>query len=527
MIMSNRNGDGRAIVRTSLDTRGSRMSPPMADSLMVVVWRNRWIMLIIQVVALAAAAVYLAKATPIYTSTSRVYVEQSGPKVFTEAEQGVMTQSKNYLHTQVELLKSSPIIVQVLEDPSIGRMKTFTACDNPVAYLKKNLRAGVGRKDDIISVSFDSAYPHEAARLVNAVVVAYSAYHENRKRSTSAEVLRILQLENASRLEELAAKRQAMTDFKQENRALAFESDRGNIVLERLTTLSAELTQAQLAAIASETTYRHAKQMLDDPAKLKQFVDVQRAKRMHTSVDAQYEELVARLRELELRLAANRVRELKAGRPAVTALEGQFISLQAQLDARNGEFAQAQLAWAEQEYLAAQDKEDQIAKHYDEQCQQAFELSGQVDQYEMMRLDWEQTKMLCDALSHRIKELRVTDNVGALNISILEVARPADKPSKPQKARILAIAQMLGLLLAGGLALLRDCLDQRLRSAEEAGAVLGTPVLGVVPSMSRRLGIVGRGQRVHRDSSSPEAEAYRTIRTALFLGKLRDDRIDR
>jgi len=140
----------------------------------------------------------------------------------------------------------------------------------------------------------------------------------------------------------------------------------------------------------------------------------------------------------------------------------------------------------------------------------------------MMRLDWEQTKTLCDSLSSRIKELNVTEDVGALNISILEVARPADKPSEPQKARIMAIALVIGLMLGGGLALLRDFMDQRLRSAEEISTVLGTPVLGVVPSMSRRQGIVSCGQKVHKDSSSSEAEAYRTIRTAVFFGAPKD-----
>jgi len=139
-----------------------------------------------------------------------------------------------------------------------------------------------------------------------------------------------------------------------------------------------------------------------------------------------------------------------------------------------------------------------------------------------MRLDWEQTKTLCDSLSSRIKELNVTEDVGALNISILEVARPADKPSEPQRARIMAIALVVGLMLGGGLALLRDWMDQRLRSAEEIAAVLGTPVLGVVPSMSRRQGIVSRGQKVHKDSGSSEAEAYRTIRTAVFFGAPKD-----
>jgi len=78
----------------------------------------------------------------------------------------------------------------------------------------------------------------------------------------------------------------------------------------------------------------------------------------------------------------------------------------------------------------------------------------------------------------------------------------------------MAMALVLGLMLGGGLGLVRDWMDQRLRSADEVSAVLGVPVLGVVPSMPKRQDIVARGQKTRLDSDSREAEAFRTIRTA-------------
>ena len=501
---------------------GSRMEMPpavglMPESLVQIIWRSRWIVLLATVVVLVAAFVYLAKATPIYTSTSRVYVEQSGPKIITEMEEGVMTQSKNYLYTQAELLKSTPIIAAVLEVPGVRQMKTFASVDNHIAYLKKTLDARVGKKDDIISVSFDSPYPAEAAQVVNEVVDAYITYHATRKRSTAGDVLKILQKEKVKRDEELAQKLKGMMDFKKENVALAFESRQGNIVIERLARLSSVLTEAQLATIESRFAYESTKEMVSDPAKLKQFMEAQRAKGIYIATGSEKAQLKSKLDQLELRLA-DRLRQVKSGHPAVTALEIEIAHIKAQIANLDAEFAKAQLAVAEQQYLAAKEKENQIAKYYEDQRQQALDLNEQLAQYTILQSDWEQTKKLCDILDDRIKEINVTEDVGALNISILEVARPADKPSEPQKARIMGIALVLGLMLGGGLALLRDWVDQRLRSAEEISAVLGIPVLGVVPSMSRRQSIAARGQKVYLDSNSRAAEAYRTIRTAVFFG---------
>jgi capsular exopolysaccharide synthesis family protein len=103
-------------------------------------------------------------------------------------------------------------------------------------------------------------------------------------------------------------------------------------------------------------------------------------------------------------------------------------------------------------------------------------------------------------------------------MEILEAALPAQFPSSPQKTKIMAAALLLGLVAGGGIAVLRDLMDQTLRSGEEISGLLGLPVLGVVPAMSRRQKIPTRGQRVHLQPDSPEAEAFRTVRTAILFG---------
>ncbi|NQV31353.1 MAG: hypothetical protein HQ515_01610, partial [Phycisphaeraceae bacterium] len=53
----------------------------MPESLFQVMWRHSWIIIGCAFLALVAGFIYLAKATPIYTSTASIYVEQSGTKI--------------------------------------------------------------------------------------------------------------------------------------------------------------------------------------------------------------------------------------------------------------------------------------------------------------------------------------------------------------------------------------------------------------------------------------------------------------
>ncbi|MHC4322789.1 MAG: GumC family protein [Planctomycetota bacterium] len=508
--------------RNTVGSKTSTVRPPstvqiMPESLAGIIWRSRLIVFVTTLAALIAVLVYLIKTAPIYMSTSRIYVEQSGPKIISETEEGIMTQSNNYLYTQAELLKSTPILATVVDTADIKQTQTFAKVDSPVALLKSALNVRVGTKDDIISVSFKSPYPAEAAQIVNAVVDSYKQYHTSRKRSNSAEVLKILQNEKDKRDKELKEKLKTMMDFKRENDSLAFESDKGNIVIERLGKLSTFLTEAQFATIESKSAYESAKAMISDPARFTQFTEAQRAKGVYVSTVNEKGVLISKLDQLQLRLE-DRLRQVTPEHPAVTSLENEIAHIKSQINQMDADFAEAQLAVLEQQYLAAKEKEAQIAEYYEDQRQLALNLNEQLAQFTILQSDWEQTKKLCDILGDRIKEVNVTEDVGALNISILEVARQANKPSEPQKGRYVGIALIIGLMLGCALALLRDWMDQTLRSTEEILSVLGVPVLGVIPSIQGDRSILARGRRVHFEPNSPAAEAYRAIRTSVFFG---------
>ncbi|MCH8192541.1 MAG: polysaccharide biosynthesis tyrosine autokinase, partial [Planctomycetes bacterium] len=458
-------------------------------------------------------------ATPLFTSTSRLYVEKSGPKIMSEMEQGIFTGSQNYLYTQVELMKATPILAGALKKCDAGRMRTFADVTNRIGALKTSLQATVGRKDDILSLSFTGPYPDEAAHIVNSVVDAYITFHGTQKRTTAVEVLKILQQEKTKRGQELSDRLHAMTAYQDENEALALQTDQGNVILDRLNRLSQAYTEAQLATLEANSYYESAKKMAQTPGGLQRFVDVQRSGYglQHTEKN----ELTTLLKRLRSR-RADRTRQLTPDHPAVKALDAEIAETERQTQQLDQQFVQAQLAALEQQYLTALEKENQLGQRFEEQRTQTLQLSRQVSQYTILRSEWEQSKKICDALDDRIRELNVTEDAGVLNITILEVAHPADKPSEPQAARTMAMALVLGLMAGGGLALLRDMLDHRIRSTDEVADLLGAPLLGTMPAMNKKASRHDRGQEAATDAMSPTAEAVRTIRTAIFFSVPQD-----
>jgi len=480
------------------------------------IWSGRWIIALVTVVSLAAGAVYLTQAIPTYTSTSRLYVEQTGPKIITDSE-GVMTQSKNYLYTQCELLKSTPILSSALSEPGIREMKVFGTVDNPVAHLKLNLDVEVGKKDDLISISFDSADPTEAARLVNSIVDAYVTYHSQQKRSEAGTVLRILQNEKAKRDAELTAKLEATLKFKQENASLSFEGDKGNIINQSLERLSEALTEAQLERIEAKVACSVAEAVADEPLMVRSLFESQRSTALPGAFYNEDSRLRTDLNRMQLDLISLKA-ECTDDHPAVKTVQTKIDTLKRELAARQEQLARAGLAVARERYRAAERKETEIRGIFDAQQEVAHQLNAKAAQYAVLESDLKRTEKLCDILDSRIKELNVTEDTGALNISILEVAAVEDEPSSPKKGRVLALAIAAGLGLGTLLVLVRDETDQRFRSSAEISSGLGIPILGSVPSLSGKGSVVTRGRTVILDPASSAAEAYRAIRTAAYFG---------
>ena len=72
---------------------------PASENLLAVAWRSRWLILVCTILAVAAGFVNIQTDTPIYTSTSSLYLEYVNIVPLT-SELGRLPQTERYLQTQ-------------------------------------------------------------------------------------------------------------------------------------------------------------------------------------------------------------------------------------------------------------------------------------------------------------------------------------------------------------------------------------------------------------------------------------------
>ncbi|WP_240331707.1 polysaccharide biosynthesis tyrosine autokinase [Salinibacter ruber] len=135
-------------------------------------------------------------------------------------------------------------------------------------------------------------------------------------------------------------------------------------------------------------------------------------------------------------------------------------------------------------------------------------------------------------LRQRLQEVRMQEQSEIGFAERLRSAGVPGQPVSPNSQRNMILAAMLGLLLGGGLVVLREKLDTRIRAPGDLEA-LGEQVLGVVPSFEKTLegefsgkkSLKIDGKKIRSSlimltsPASAAGEAYRRIRTNLRFAR--------
>jgi len=110
----------------------------------------------------------------------------------------------------------------------------------------------------------------------------------------------------------------------------------------------------------------------------------------------------------------------------------------------------------------------------------------------------------------RLARLSSTSNIVAIEPAIVPVG-----PISPQPVQTGLLGAAVGLMLAAAIVFLIEYLDDTIKSADQASAILGLPVIGYIAELEH-----GSDKAyVSENPRSPVAEAFRTLRTNLeFAG---------
>ncbi len=464
-----------------------------------------WLIFLVVVLCGSAAIAYLIVTPKIYESRAVVLVEQAAQKIVNIQDINQEDyKAADALKTVEQSLLSQTLLLRVVKANGLDKDPEFAPPKKDGSpYLDTELAGRFSSKVDVklrkgtrlIDIMVDDKDPVRARQLAQSMVTEYEEQNFEQKAAVAKAANEAL-LQEADRLKEkLHQSELAVQKYREDHNAVSLE-DKQNITVEKLKELNLRVTEAKGERLRLEA----------DLAAIKQ----------------------GKARSPEELLLLPSVANL----PNIAALRKEVAEKEAifknpdQIRGLNDTLNQMVLGAGEQvnnAYKAAKATEDKLRSALQEQEQAALELNKIAIPYNVLVREVESDRALYDSVLSRMKETNVEKNVEENNIRVIETPLVETKPAKPHKLKILALALLAGSVIGCGLVLGTDMADRSIRSVSEVEEILGLPVLTLVPRSKRRH--LDKEAVLTADPASHEAEAFRSLRTALsFLGQRNDSK---
>ncbi|HEY8716680.1 MAG TPA: polysaccharide biosynthesis tyrosine autokinase, partial [Candidatus Acidoferrum sp.] len=179
-----------------------------------------------------------------------------------------------------------------------------------------------------------------------------------------------------------------------------------------------------------------------------------------------------------------------------------------------------------------------LNKALEQQKLEVNEMAGKMVEYNILKREAEANKVLYDGMLTKLREAGVSAGLKSSNIRIVDPAMIPSGPSRPAKGRNIALSLIVGLLGGIGLALVREYLDNTVKSPDDIETLSRLPSLAVVPQFTNSNGNGTRGKKqkllpgfssngherkmelvAQHLPKSQMSEAFRALRTSLLLSR--------
>jgi chain length determinant protein EpsF len=445
--------------------------------------------------ALAVAANFLLPKK--YTGESAVVVDERG--IDPLAQEGAMQAqlATTFVATQVDVIESHNVALKVVDrmklvmDPEVIQKfndKTGGAGsirDWEAEELLKSLTVKPSRDSNVIFLQFAAKTPQVAADIANSFADNYITTSLELKVDPARRQAGWFDQQVTDLRSALETAQQKLSSYQSQHGVIGNDDSNNRLDAEngRLTEISNHLVAAQAAMYDAET-------------RQKQMSDALTKGRSSESVTILQNPL---LQNLKTELARSEARFADVSQ-RFDHNHPQYMSAQAELQSLRekvaAEVSNAVGTVAREAQIARQNMTD-LQKAM-EQRKRILDLQHNQDEYSVLKRDVESARAAYDSSLQRGGETRLESRLKNTNTAILNYAYPPMKPSSPRLLLNLALAILLGAMLAISASLIKERYDPRIHSRADLLDGADLAVLAELPraSTSMRRHRKARKQRI-------------------------------
>ncbi len=511
--------------------------PHLLDYLLVL-RKHQWLIIFFLLAVVSIVTIATFRMQPVYEATARVVIDRDTPNAFRfDSEQGDdFADAEDYIVTQSKILQSETLAMQTVKSMGLDRLPQFGGGPGKLGKVEPAgseaslirppaLGAFLGGlsvkrvpNSRLLDVTFETTDPILAARVVNAHLNNFIEQNFRSRFEAATQASNWM----AGQLNEMKIKvenaEDARLEYERDNQIWTID-EKSDISSTKLAELDKQLTDAQTDRINKEAVYQLAQSgNYDAIAAVRESPVIQDILKQQTTLSAQYTD------------AEN---QYGPKYPKVLRIQAQIKDLD-QLVEREKLNIGNQL---EADYRGSRQRELLLKEALDEQKGEVNKTAEKLVQYSILKREADTNKQLYDGMLQKLKEAGITAGLRSSNIRIVDPALIPSYPSRPNKTRNVLLGIMVGLLGGIGLALLREYLDNTVKTPDDIETLAHLPSLAVVPALTNSSGksrgrlskflktqVVtskeGRAELIsHNMPQSQMSEAFRALRTSLLLSQ--------
>jgi polysaccharide biosynthesis transport protein len=359
------------------------------------------------------------------------------------------------------------------------------------------------RGSHLVDVTFLSEEPKFAAEAVNALIDEYVNQNLELKLQSTQGMLDWLDKELENQQKRVEESERALAEYREKENALSLD-DKQNIIVSRLNQLNDAVTRARTERVQKESLYNQVKAISAGTAP-----DAIPAIATNPTVAT----AKAKLSELQ-RDKAKLLERYAEKHPQVINVNAALQDAQRQVDFEIVRAVQS----VKNEYETAVLQEQTLSRNLEGAKSEAQDLNRKGIGYGVMEREAKSNREVYQSLLTREKELRVSANSRTNNVRVVDRAETPRGPISASGRRTLMMSMFIGLVLAVGVALGLDYMNDTIKTPEDVTRRLKLPFLGLVPAVRGDKHPLLASSHVPHDFG----ESFRSLRTSL-LSKYQGD----
>ncbi|HKV63398.1 MAG TPA: polysaccharide biosynthesis tyrosine autokinase [Candidatus Acidoferrum sp.] len=539
-LVPHKNGSNGAIEVLPVPSRLPAWELPLREphlyDYLLILRKHQWLILSFLLAVVTIVAIATFRMQPVYVATTRIELDRENANILPfqgTDSYDVMMDLDNYIETQSKILTSETLALQTIRNNGLSARPEFSSPNGPSEALAIGNLANQKRPPELgeflgnltvrrvpnshlMDVSFESTDPQLAARIVNAHIASY--IDQNIRSKFEATTRASVWL--TDQLTELKIRVQKAEDariaYERQNQIWTLD-DKQNITSQRLSDINKQLTDAQSERMKKESLYEFAKSgNLDAVPQVQSNTVLSELFKKRSDVSSEY---------------TDALNQYGPNFPKVQRLQAQLKDFDQGIEKEKRNI----LAVLESDYREAQQRESLLTQALDQQKSETNQMAEKLVEYNILKREAEANKTLYEGLMTKLKETAISQGLRSSNIRVVDPAMIPSSPARPAKARNLALGLVVGLVGGIGLALLREYLDNTVKTPDDVEMLARLPSLAVVPQFTgsnghakkrgllQDFGANGHEKRIELVAQhlpkSQMSEAFRALRTSILLSQ--------